>query len=59
MNMRARGARAVWLKIGIKFKECGPPMGIMAATLKERISEDLGMSPRQLPKNTACGGGGL
>jgi hypothetical protein len=32
MNMRALGARAVWLKIGIKFKECGPPMGIMAAT---------------------------
>ena len=32
MNMRARGARAVWLKIAIKFKECRPPMGIMAAT---------------------------
>ena len=50
MNMRARGARAVWFKTRMKFKECGPPMGIMAATLKDRISETsaclLGSYPR-------------
>ena len=32
MNMRARSARAVWLRLEYEFKERGPPMGIVAAT---------------------------
>src|SRR5271166_5368354 len=42
-----------------KVQGVRPADGHNGCHIKERISEDLGMSPRQLPQNTACGGGVL